>query len=107
MKPTLDFLGEGGVFEVSLDGCAPVKVDFNSRLNEKPENIYSVYYPTVASRAKDNILTLPLDRSRKNHTLTITPLSPGTVFEKIAVDLGGYTPSYLFGKESEKKLISE
>ena len=107
VKPTLDFLGEGGVYEVSLDGCNPVKVNFNSRLNESPENIYTIYYPTVASRAKENKVTLPLKESIKNHTLTITPLSPGTVFEKIVVDLGGYTPTYLFGKESGKKLISE
>ena len=33
-------------------------------------------------------------------TLTLRPLDPGIVFEKIVVDYGGYTPQFLFGEES-------
>jgi hypothetical protein len=35
--------------------------------------------------------------------LTLTPLDPGIVFEKIIVDFGGYKNSYLFGNESPNK----
>ncbi len=37
------------------------------------------------------------------HTLTLTPIESGTVFEKVIIDFGGYKPSYLFGKESKVK----
>ncbi|MBR1435342.1 MAG: glycosyhydrolase, partial [Bacteroidales bacterium] len=104
VRPTLDFTGEGGQYSVSLDGSTPERVLFNLNLNEDPQNIYSVYYPTVASRAVDSTVTLPLDTEAMVHTLTITPLSPGTVFERIVVDMGGYTGEYLFGEESPKSV---
>ena len=34
-------------------------------------------------------------------SLTIKPLDPGVVLQKIVVDFGGYQPSYLFGNESQ------
>ena len=102
-KSTLDFLDKGGlVYEVAIDGGQPVNVNFNSRLNEKPENIYSIYYPTVARRVVEQIVELPVDASRETHTLTLHPQDPGIVFEKIVIDLGGYQRQYLFGKESPK-----
>ena len=104
IRPTLDFLGTGGRFTVSLDDCTPVEVHFNRNLNEQPENIYSVYYPTVASRAVESIVTLPVEKHKDLHKIMIKPLSPGIVFEGIVVNLGGYKPQYLFGEESTKHL---
>jgi hypothetical protein len=102
-KSTLDFLDKGGlVYDVAIDGGQSVAVNFNKNLNEKPENIYSVYYPTVAKRVVEMVVELPLDAGGKVHTLTIHPQDPGIVFEKIVIDLGGYHPQYLFGKESPK-----
>ena len=102
-KSTLDFLDKGGlIYDVSLDGGEPVSVNFNSNLNEKPENIYSIYYPTVASRVVEKEVTLPLSASEDIHTLTIHPQDPGIVFEKIVIDLGGYQRQFLFGCESPK-----
>jgi len=102
-KSTLDYLDEGGlVYDLSMDGCAPVNVNFNKDLNEKPENIYSKYYPTVASRVVEQIVELPMDEHQKMHSLTIHPQDPGIVFEKIVIDLGGYHQQFLFGKESQK-----
>ncbi len=102
-KSTLDFLDKGGlVYDVVIDGGQSVAVNFNKNLNEKPENIYSVYYPTVAKRVVEMVVELPLDAGEKVHTLTIHPQDPGIVFEKIVIDLGGYHPQYLFGKESPK-----
>ena len=102
-KSTLDFLDKGGlVYDVAIDGGQSVAVNFNKNLNEKPENIYSVYYPTVAKRVVEMVVELPLDAGEKVHTLTIHPQDPGIVFEKVVIDLGGYHPQYLFGKESPK-----
>lgn len=101
VKSTLDFLNAGGHrYTVSLDGAAPVTVNFNSDLNERPENIYNVFYPTVARRVVEKTVRLPLGKAGEMHTLTLSPLAPGIVFEKIVVDLGGYEPSYLFMDET-------
>ena len=104
VKSTLDFLNQGGLcYGVSIDGCTPQKVNFNKNLNEKPDNAYTVYYPTVARRAVESVVTLPLgDGNGGTHELTISPYDPGIVFEKIVVDYGGYTPSYLFMEPSER-----
>ena len=101
-KSTLDFLDKGGlIYDVSVDGAEPVSVNFNSNLNEKPENIYSIYYPTVASRVVEKEVELSIGEGDL-HTLTIHPQDPGIVFEKIVIDLGGYQRQFLFGKESPK-----
>ena len=102
-KSTLDFLDKGGlVYDVAIDEGAPVSVNFNSNLNENPENVYSIYYPTVARRVVEKVVELPLDGSKDTHILTLHPQDPGIVFEKIVIDLGGYQHQYLFGKESPK-----
>ena len=101
-KSTLDFLDKGGlVYDIAIDGGEPVSVNFNSNLNEKPENIYSIYYPTVASRVVEKEVELPVGEGDL-HTLTIHPQDPGIVFEKIVIDLGGYQRQFLFGNESPK-----
>ena len=101
-KSTLDFLDKGGmVYEVSIDEGQPVSVNFNANLNEKPQNIYTIYYPTVARRGVEQVVELPVGKG-DCHTLTIHPLDPGIVFEKIVIDLGGYQRQYLFGNESPK-----
>ena len=38
--------------------------------------------------------------SKGEHTLTVRPIEPGTVFEKLVIDAGGYIKSYLFMPES-------
>lgn len=98
---------EGHRFMVSLDGGAEQEVNFNERLNEKQENIYSVYYPTVASRVVESVVKFDLDESVGEHILKIRPVEPGTVFEKITVDCGGYVKSYLMGEESPVRRPSE
>lgn len=102
VKSTLDYLNKGGLtYLVSLDGGAPVKVNFNKNLNEKPENIYDVYYPTVARRIVESVVCLPFNgNGGDTHTVTLTPCDPAIVFEKVVVDMGGYVKSYLFMPES-------
>lgn len=102
VKSTLDFLNKGGLcYRVTLDDQQPVTVNFNENLNEKPENIYSIYYPTVARRVIEKDVAIQAGAGQ--HTLRIEPLDPAIVFEKIVIDCGGYQPQYLFGDESPKK----
>jgi len=96
-KSTLAFNNTGHRYEVDLDGAAEVQ-HFNARLNEDPANIYSVYYPTVARRVVETVSELPASGGWA--TLTLRPLDPGIVFEKVVVDYGGYTMQFLFGEES-------
>jgi hypothetical protein len=104
VKSTLDFLNKGGLcYEVSLDGAQPVQVNFNARLNEQPENIYSIYYPTVAKRVVESVAQITGQPG--THTLTIRPLDPGIVFEKVVIDCGGYQPTYLYFDESPRKTL--
>lgn len=101
VKSTLDFLDAGGHrYGVSLDGAEPSVVNFNADLLDTPELQYTVFYPTVARRVVEKTLRLPLRKDLREHTLTLTPMAPGIVFEKIVVDFGGYRPGYLFDKES-------
>ena len=96
-KSTLDYLNKGGLtYGVSLDGASPVEVNFNKDLNEKPENIYNIYYPTIATRIVDQVIELELPATTDGiHTLTLTPNDPAIVFEKIVIDGRG-------GKKSVK-----
>ena len=100
-KSTLAFHdAEGHSYRVGFKGAPSVDRCFNGRLNEKPENIYSVYYPTVAKRVAVEKIELELPAGVSVHELEIQPLDPGIVFEKIVVDFGGYEGGYLLGKES-------
>lgn len=96
-KSTLAFNNTGHRYEVSLGGASQTQ-HFNALLNEDPQNIYSVYYPTVARRVVETVSGLPAAGGWTE--LVLRPLDPGIVFEKIVVDYGGYTPQFLFGTES-------
>ena len=102
VKSTLAFSRkEGHRYTVGFNSCPADTINFNHNLNEDKANIYTVFYPTVARRVVENTVTLPVKPDASGFaTLTLSPLDPGIVFEKIIVDLGGYKPGYLFGKES-------
>ncbi len=87
-KSTLDFLNKGGMsYSVKVDDAEPVLVNFNGNLNEKPENIYDTYYPTIARRVVDKTIPVNLLPSDNDtHTITIIPNDPAIIFEKIIVD---------------------
>ena len=87
-KSTLDYLNKGGLtYGVSIDGATSIQVNFNKDLNEKPENIYNIYYPTIATRIVDKVIEVELPASADGiHTLTLTPNDPAIIFEKIVVD---------------------
>ena len=101
VKSTLDYLNKGSLsYTVKFDDEIGKNVRFNALLNEKPENIYSIYYPTVARRVVENVVTFPV-KGADWHTIVLQPFDPAIVFEKVVIDYGGYQKSYLFGAESE------
>lgn len=104
-KSTLDFHNKGGMtYSLSLDGGSATTVNFNSDMNELPENIYDKYYPTIARRVIEKTVSLDLGTADGDvHSITFRPNDAGIVLEKIVIDFGGYTKQYLFGKESVRK----
>lgn len=106
VKSTLAYNGTGHHYEVGFgDGDAKV-VCFNEKLNEDPENIRSVYYPTVARRVKIDTVELPVSVGSDGVVeLKIQPLDSGIVFEKVVVDYGGYKESYLMMDESPYHVV--
>lgn len=105
VKSSLAFKNlEGHRYSVAFEGGPSQTVNFNGNLNEKPENIYDVFYPTVARRVIEKKVRLDVPATSDGaQVLTITPLDPGIVFQKIVVDFGGYSDSYLFMNESPNK----
>lgn len=103
VKSTLAFADvKGHKYTVGFRGGNTETVNFNHNLNELPENVYTVYYPTVARRVieKEVKLSLPVSKDR-TFVLDFKPLHPAVVLEKIVVDYGGYEKSYLYMNESE------
>ncbi|MCF0192033.1 MAG: glycosyl hydrolase 115 family protein [Prevotella sp.] len=104
VKSTLAFKNaDGHKYAVKLDEGKAVEVNFNGNLNEKPENCYSIYYPTVARRVVESVVPFAVKGNSQNiHTITLSPLDPAIVFEKLVVDYGGYEEQFLFGTESKR-----
>ena len=102
LKSTLAFSNpEGHCFSAGFDGTPTVTVNINHDLNERPENIYTVFYPTVARRVIEKQVKLPVTYTSDGFALlTLTPHDPGIVFEKIIVSDGSYRPTYLHLPES-------
>lgn len=105
VKSTLAFSNKSGHrYKVGFNGANEQIINFNSDLNEDKKNVYSVFYPTVARRVVEKKVKLEIPAtSDGSQMLTLTPMDPGIVFEKIVVDLGGYKKSYLFMNESPNK----
>ena len=79
------------------------KENLQHNIKKAKENIYSVFYPTVARRIVESVVTLPINKSAAQHLLNIHPDDPAILFEKIVVDAGGYQSQFLFGEESPCK----
>lgn len=102
VKSTLAFQEtKGHKYTVGFRGGNEKTVNFNGNLNELPENIYDVFYPTVARRVVEKKIKLELPVSNDGvYILDFKPLNPAIVLEKIVVDWGGYKDSYLYMNES-------
>ena len=107
VKSTLAFHDpKGHEYTVGFEGGKMETVNFNHNLNEEPENIYTICYPTVARRVVEKVVPFKLPASEGGmQTLVFRPEDPGIVLEKIVVDYGGYKESYLFMDESPCRRI--
>lgn len=88
---------EGHRYSVQIDDMEPVVVNYNGRYNE--DNQWEMY-DIVATRVIETVTPLNVMKGKKEHIVTIRPIEPGMVLEKIIVDYGGYSRSHLFGTES-------
>lgn len=102
VKSTLAFKDvEGHRYSIGFRGGNEETVNFNYNLNELPENVYTVFYPTVARRVIEKKVTLALPETEDGtYILDFKPHHPAIVLEKIVIDCGGYTKSYLYMDES-------
>ena len=90
---------EGHRYTIGFEGQDAIEVNFNGELNEEPENIERIMYPTVARRVVKKTVRLKAGPSGMK-TLTLKPLDPSVLLEKIVIDLGGYKDTFLFMEES-------
>ena len=99
---TLPFLRKDGHrLTLKLDEDEAAEINYNERYAEDRE-VWKMY-DIAASRIIETVVTLPAKQLCKGlHNLTIAPLDPGLVLEKVVIDLGGFEPSHLFGNESPR-----
>ena len=105
VKSTLAFADvKGHKYTVGFRGGNTETVNFNHNMNEDKENVYTVFYPTVSRRVIEKEVNLELPVSEYGtYVLDFKPLHPAVVLEKIVVDYGGYSKSYLYMNESDCK----
>lgn len=103
VKSTLAFNDlEGHKYSIGFRNSNEETVNFNHNLNELPENVYTVFYPTVARRVIEKNVMLTLPESEDGiYILDFKPHNPAIVLEKIIIDCGGYDKSYLYMNESD------
>ena len=96
---TLPFLRrEGHRYAVSVDGGKEVEVNYNGDLTE--DNQWHMY-DVVATRVIEKVVTLKVASQVDVHKLSIHPIEPGMVLEKVVIDYGGYQTQHLFGQETQ------
>jgi hypothetical protein len=93
---------EGHRYALALSGAdagQEVVINYNGRYNE--DNQWEMY-DVVATRVIETVTPLAVGKPAPGgwYTLSVKPLDPGLVVEKVVVDLGGYEPQHLFGIES-------
>ncbi len=95
---TLPFIRhEGHRYMLAIDGGKSVEVNYNGDCVE--ENQWHMY-DVVATRIIEKVETIAVS-GEGDHVLSIAPIEPGLVVEKIVIDFGGYSRSHLFGTESQ------
>ena len=105
VRSTLAFHDKKGhEYTIGFEGDEAKTINFNAKLNEEAENVYTIFYPTIARRVIKSDVKLHVPAKADGvQTLVVKPMDPGIVFEKIVVDFGGYKDTYLFMDESPNK----
>lgn len=97
LAPTLNFNDNKGLrYEVSFDGEAPQRVNFNGHYRGELGQWQAEHIIRSVTR---HSITRP-----GIHTLRYRVLDPGIVLQKIVIDTGGLKPSYLGPPESNRKI---
>jgi hypothetical protein len=95
ISPTIDFTNSDGLkFAVSIDDQAPVIVNISS--DYKTE---AAWRQSVADNIKIFKTSLKINKPGK-HTIKYWMINPGVVLQKLALDMGGLTPSFLGPQET-------
>jgi hypothetical protein len=98
MESTMPFVNGGHKLIICLDNDS-TEININSDLTWI--NNYSKMYPAGAERIIEKVIMLSYKNNINKHKLTIHPLTPGIMFEKIIIDYGGYKNCWLKMNESD------
>ena len=96
----MPFIKGGHDVEFGFAGCKSVVRNLNKDMNW--QHCYDLMYPAGAARVieiEEELEVKPVDGN--TYQLDIRPLTPGLVFQRIIVDLGGHGKTFLHGVESE------
>ncbi len=94
LSPTLNFNANKGLrYAISLDGGAEQIVNINGHYRGELGIWQSTH---IIKTATDHELA-----KKEKHTLSIRPLDPALILQKVMVDFGGLKESYLGAPESE------
>ena len=89
----------GHRISVSVDGGKEQSMNINNDFDWA--HCYTKMYPAGAARIIEVAFDINMLPKKEPHTLKISPLDPGIVFQKLVVDCGGYEKTRLYMKESE------
>ncbi len=96
----MPFVKGGHDVETWFEGCGSVVRNLNKDMNW--QHCYDLMYPAGAARVIEIEQEMEARPVKDDvYQLHIRPLTPGLVLQRIVVDLGGYRPSMLHGKESD------
>ena len=96
----IPFIKGGHDVEFGFAGCKSVVRNLNKDMNW--QHCYDLMYPAGAARVieiEEELEVKPVDGN--TYQLDIRPLTPGLVFQRIIVDLGGHGKTFLHGVESD------
>ena len=96
----MPFIKGGHDVEFGFAGCKSVVRNLNKDMNW--QHCYDLMYPAGAARVieiEEELEVKPVDGN--TYQLDIRPLTPGLVFQRIIVDLGGHGKTFLHGVESD------
>lgn len=96
---TLPFNLTGHRISVSVDGGKEQSMNINNDFDWA--HCYTKMYPAGAARIIEVAFDIDMIPKKEPHTLKISPLDPGIVFQKLVIDCGGYEKTRLYMKESE------
>lgn len=104
LRSTMPFIKGGHGFKIKVNEGEAIEVNYNQDMNW--ENKYSLLFPAAADRVIESKLKIKLRKAADNrYLLRFEPTAPGVALQKLVIDLGGYSPSRLFGNESAHRRV--